>query len=73
MKKYCHNCGYENASKDKYCAKCGKELMEMKNKGVNQVEPTARNSTEYKRPGVHPQPTKKDNYLRYQVHQINRF
>lgn len=56
MKKYCHNCGAENASKDKFCIKCGTELLDMKDEGVKKVEPTVQGMGEYKPPAVQPQP-----------------
>ena len=30
MKKNCINCGFENASEDKFCRNCGKELIDLK-------------------------------------------
>lgn len=53
MKKICQNCGHENAEKDKFCRKCGKELIDAK------VEPATQDVGEYKAPVVQPQHEKK--------------
>lgn len=59
MKKYCHNCGTENAGKGKFCIKCGTELLDTKDEGVKKVEPTVQDTGEYKTPAVQPQPIRK--------------
>ena len=59
MKKYCHNCGTENAGKGKFCIKCGTELLDMKDEGVKKIEPTVQDTGEYKTPAVQPQPVRK--------------
>jgi hypothetical protein len=53
MKKICQNCGHENAEKDKFCRKCGKELTDAK------IEPATQDVGEYKAPVAQPQHVKK--------------
>ena len=53
MKKICQYCGHENVEKDKFCRKCGKELIDAK------VEPATQDVGEYKAPVAHPRHEKK--------------
>ena len=53
MKKICQDCGQENAEKDKFCIKCGKELLDAK------VEPATQDAGEYKAPVAQPRHEKK--------------
>jgi hypothetical protein len=66
MKKYCQNCGFENASKDKFCTKCGTVLLDTKDESIKQVEPIAQEIIDYKTPPDHFEPSKKKQPLRFQ-------
>ena len=66
MKKYCQNCGFENASKDKFCTKCGTVLLDTKDEDIKQVEPIAQEIIDYKTPPDHFEPSKKKQPLRFQ-------
>jgi len=50
MKKYCNNCGFENASVDKFCVKCGAKLEEIKEHPVKKTEPAAPVTGHHKTP-----------------------
>lgn len=64
MAKFCHNCGFENAGKDKFCTKCGAPLLEIEEKNKKQVEPVAQDISNYRTSTV--QQDKKKPPLRFQ-------
>ena len=49
MKKYCIDCGFENASEDKFCRNCGKELIELKSSEKPKTEQTIKKKPESKK------------------------
>jgi len=64
MAKFCHNCGFENAGKDKFCSKCGAPLLEIEEKNKKYIEPVAQDIGDYRKSAV--QQDKKKPPLRFQ-------
>jgi hypothetical protein len=64
MAKFCHNCGFENAGKDKFCTKCGAPLLEIEEKNKKHVEPVVQDISNYRTSAV--QQDKKKPPLRFQ-------
>ena len=48
MKKYCIDCGFENASDDKFCRNCGKELEDLETTEKPKEEQTTKKKAEPK-------------------------
>lgn len=58
MKRYCQNCGFENADKNKFCMKCGLELMNVKSESNVPTEPIAQPNYELQKPIKQPREKK---------------
>lgn len=39
MKRYCQNCGFENAGKDTFCMNCGAKLTDLKTESAQPIKP----------------------------------
>jgi hypothetical protein len=50
MKKYCENCGFENAEKDKFCRKCGIKLADIIQPIEQKTDHTTKDTTVFKKP-----------------------
>lgn len=52
MKKFCHNCGYENADKNTFCLNCGAKLIDTKDESKKNIKQNKYKSLEINKPNI---------------------